>query len=210
MFNVDNLLGSLGIAPTRDCTHFLKILFVVAGVGFYSYYINQIKKENCKKKVKFYAYKKNLILFLKSGCNSVWVQFHVYQPSSNFKKQTFERVIERKYTKQRLERELCLEIFKTQIVKKNLSYLLNQTVSNFWFGSYILPWSWNKRDTVFHISGIFQFKKIGALFKMEPGIAFLLSTFAIYSQFLFTIINLLFFCIGNFVLESSIIQNIMY
>ena len=35
--------------------------FVVAGGGFYSYYIhqgNKSDKENCKKKVKFSAYKK--------------------------------------------------------------------------------------------------------------------------------------------------------
>ena len=33
--------GSLGIAPTRNCTHILKIGIVVAGGGFYSYYIQQ-------------------------------------------------------------------------------------------------------------------------------------------------------------------------
>ena len=56
-------LGSHGIAPTRDCTHFLKIRFVVAGGGFYSYYNHQcikLDKERkiVRKKVKFYAYKK--------------------------------------------------------------------------------------------------------------------------------------------------------
>ena len=33
-------LGSIGIAPTRDCTHFNKILFVVAGAGFIPMGIN--------------------------------------------------------------------------------------------------------------------------------------------------------------------------
>ena len=27
--------GSIGFAPTQDCIHFLKIRFVVAGVGFF-------------------------------------------------------------------------------------------------------------------------------------------------------------------------------
>ena len=52
------ITGSLGIAPTRNFTHFLKIEFVVAGDGFIPIIstkgINQKKKE----KVKFYAYKK--------------------------------------------------------------------------------------------------------------------------------------------------------
>ena len=56
----DIILGSLGIAPTWDCTHFLKIGFVVARGRFihiiFTNEINQIKKENCKKKIKFYAY----------------------------------------------------------------------------------------------------------------------------------------------------------
>ena len=53
--------GSLGIAHHWDCTHFLKFEVMVAGGGFYSYYIhqgNKSRKENCKKKVKFYSYKK--------------------------------------------------------------------------------------------------------------------------------------------------------
>ena len=41
--------GLLGIAPTRNCTNFLKIVFAVAMGGFYSIIstkgINQIKKE---------------------------------------------------------------------------------------------------------------------------------------------------------------------
>ena len=61
---------------TWYCTHFLKIGFVVAGGVLYSYYIHKgnksDKKKNCKKSVKFYAYKK---IFLKMGaipcgCNS--------------------------------------------------------------------------------------------------------------------------------------------
>ena len=48
--------GLLGIAPTLNCTHFLKIGCVVAGGGFYSYYIHQGNKSDKKgKKVKFYA-----------------------------------------------------------------------------------------------------------------------------------------------------------
>ena len=42
------IYGSLGIASTQNSTHFPKVKFVVAGGGFYSYYIakviNQIKK----------------------------------------------------------------------------------------------------------------------------------------------------------------------
>ena len=64
------VLGSLGIAPTRNCTHFLKIIFLVAGSGFYSYYIhpgNKSEKERdiVRKKVKFYAYKKIYKKYLK-------------------------------------------------------------------------------------------------------------------------------------------------
>ena len=49
--------------PTRNCTHFLKIGFGVAGGGFYSYYIHQGNKSDeernfLKKIVKYYAYKK--------------------------------------------------------------------------------------------------------------------------------------------------------
>ena len=50
--------GSLGIAPTPNCTHFLKIGLVVARDGFYSYYIHQgnksdKEKENARKKSSF-------------------------------------------------------------------------------------------------------------------------------------------------------------
>ena len=52
-----NRNGSLGIAPT-----FLNFDSWLPGAGFIPIIstkgINQIKKENCKKKVKFYAYKK--------------------------------------------------------------------------------------------------------------------------------------------------------
>ena len=53
--------GTLGIAPTRNCTNFLKIGFVVARGGFYSYYIHQAKKLDKERKIvrkKCYAYKK--------------------------------------------------------------------------------------------------------------------------------------------------------
>ena len=51
-------IGSLGIAPTRNCTHFLKIGFGVAGDGFYSYYIHQGNKSDkevtiVRKKLRF-------------------------------------------------------------------------------------------------------------------------------------------------------------
>ena len=68
--------GSRGIAPTRNCTHFLKIRFVVAGGGFYSYYNHQCIRldkegENCEKKVKFYSIQKDLTQLKKNGLNPV-------------------------------------------------------------------------------------------------------------------------------------------
>ena len=56
----DNI-GSLGIAPTRNCTHFRKIGFVVAGGGFYSNHIHQGNKSDKEKKIvskntMFYAF----------------------------------------------------------------------------------------------------------------------------------------------------------
>ena len=66
--------GSLVIARTRNCTHFLRIGFVVAGGWFYSYIINQGNKSD---KDKFYV-SKDVIHFLKDWCNSKCVQFHVY------------------------------------------------------------------------------------------------------------------------------------
>ena len=61
-----------GIQTTRDWTHFLKIRFVVAEGGFYSYYDLQCIKldKECKKK-KFYAYKKLLTQFFQNGLNPV-------------------------------------------------------------------------------------------------------------------------------------------
>ena len=52
-------MGSLGIAPTLNCTHFPKIGFVVAGGGvlfiFYAKGINQLdnKRKNVRKKLSF-------------------------------------------------------------------------------------------------------------------------------------------------------------
>ena len=57
--------GSLGVALTRNCTYFLKIGFVVAGGGFYSYYIYQ--GNELDKEMKIVRY----------DCNSVRVQFQV-------------------------------------------------------------------------------------------------------------------------------------
>ena len=53
--------GSHGIEPTRDCTNFLKIGFVVPRGGFNSYFnLQSIKSEKERKNVrKKYAYKKN-------------------------------------------------------------------------------------------------------------------------------------------------------
>ena len=44
-------LGSLSIAPTRDCTHFLKIGSVVAGGEFYSYSVHQGNKSDKERKI---------------------------------------------------------------------------------------------------------------------------------------------------------------
>ena len=44
-------LGSPGIAPTRNCTHFLKIGLVVARGGFYSYHIHQGNKSDKERKI---------------------------------------------------------------------------------------------------------------------------------------------------------------
>jgi hypothetical protein len=56
------LQGSSGIAPTPDCTHFLKIGFIVAGGWFYSYNIHQGNKLDKERKT-FYAYKKIYYIF---------------------------------------------------------------------------------------------------------------------------------------------------
>ena len=71
--------GSINIAPTRNCTHFLKFGFVVAapGAGFIIIIstkgIYQIKK---RKKLSFMNTKR--FNTFKDGCNSVWVQFQVF------------------------------------------------------------------------------------------------------------------------------------
>ena len=49
--NLNIYLGSLGIAPTRDYIHFLKIGFLVAGVGLYSYYIHQGNRLDKERKI---------------------------------------------------------------------------------------------------------------------------------------------------------------
>ena len=71
-----NLYGSLGIAPTRNCTHFLKIGFVVAGGGFYSYYIHQGNKSDKERKIVrkklSFMHTKRFNTFFKR-----WVQFRV-------------------------------------------------------------------------------------------------------------------------------------
>ena len=76
------LFGSLGIASTRNCTLFLKIGFVVAGSGFYSYYIHQgnisdKERKNCKYYLRFET-------FLKDGCNSTSTFLFIYLHSPPF------------------------------------------------------------------------------------------------------------------------------
>ena len=63
-------------APTGNCTHFLKIGFVVAGGGLYSYYIhlgNKSGKERkiARKKLSFMLTKRFDTFFKR------WVQFRV-------------------------------------------------------------------------------------------------------------------------------------
>ena len=74
---VPGLGGSLGIAPMRNCTHFLKNGFVVAGGGFYSYYNKWDKEMKIVRKKLSFMHTKRLNTFLKYWCSSVWVQFHV-------------------------------------------------------------------------------------------------------------------------------------
>ena len=72
----DHREGSLGIAPTRNCTHFLKIGFVVARGGFYSNYIHQGNKSDKerkigRKKLSFMHRKRFLKMrVIPCGCNS--------------------------------------------------------------------------------------------------------------------------------------------
>ena len=67
--NVHNFTGSLGIIPTRECTHFLKIRFLAATGGSYSYYIHQGHKSDKERKIvrKDNFYTKVLIHVLKLG-----------------------------------------------------------------------------------------------------------------------------------------------
>ena len=68
--------GSLGIPPTQDCTHSLKIVFVVAGGGLYSYYIHQGNKSDKERiiarKMLSFMHIKRLNTFF-----SKWVQSRV-------------------------------------------------------------------------------------------------------------------------------------
>ena len=70
--------GSLGIAATRNYAHIPKIGFVVAGGGFYSYYIHQRnisdkERKIVRKKLSFIHTKRfDTYIFKK------WVQLHVY------------------------------------------------------------------------------------------------------------------------------------
>ena len=64
------IFGSLGIAPTRNCTHFLKIGLVVAGGWFNSYYIHQGHKSNKEGKSQKIKHTKLFNTLLKYGCNS--------------------------------------------------------------------------------------------------------------------------------------------
>ena len=65
----DTKLSSLG------CTHFLKIGFVVTGVGFYSYYVHQGNKSSKERKIVrkklSFMHTKRINTFLTDGCNSV-------------------------------------------------------------------------------------------------------------------------------------------
>ena len=67
--------GSLSIAPTRDCTHILKIGFVVAGGGFYSYYnlqcIKLYKENRIKEKKSVSCIQKTFNAVFKNGFNPV-------------------------------------------------------------------------------------------------------------------------------------------
>ena len=75
--------GSHGIEPKRDWTHFLKIRFVVAGGGFYSYYnlqcIKLDKEKRILEKKSVLCIQKHLTQFLKMGSVPFWDQFHAYR-----------------------------------------------------------------------------------------------------------------------------------
>ena len=72
-----NADGSLGITTTRNCTHFLKIGFAIAGGGHYSYYIHQGNKSDKERKI---ARKKLSFMLTKRFNKSfkIWVHFNVY------------------------------------------------------------------------------------------------------------------------------------
>ena len=70
-------MGSHGIEPKRDWTHFLKIGFVIAGGGFYSYYNLQYIKLYKKKKTVL-CIQETFNAVFKMGSISFWVQFHAY------------------------------------------------------------------------------------------------------------------------------------
>ena len=67
---------------TWYCSQFLRIRFVVAGSGLYSYYILKWNKSDkqrkfVRKKLSF-MHNKRFNTFLKYGCNFVWVQFYYF------------------------------------------------------------------------------------------------------------------------------------
>ena len=66
--------GSLEIAPTRNCTQFLDIGFVVADGVFYSYYIPMRNKSDKEEKIvkKRFMHTKRFNRFL-----NIWVQLLV-------------------------------------------------------------------------------------------------------------------------------------
>ena len=77
--------GSLGIAPTLDCTYFLKMDYWSPGVGFIPIVStkekHQIKKGKLQeKKLSFMHTKRfnNFFVNLEMGAILCWVQFQVY------------------------------------------------------------------------------------------------------------------------------------
>ena len=81
-----------GIEP-----NFLKIEFVVAGAGFYSYYnLQRIKldKERKNERKKALCIQKHLTQFLKMGSIPCWVQFHVYQYQDLLKNTSLYRTLQ--------------------------------------------------------------------------------------------------------------------
>ena len=74
VYSICILFGLLGIAPTRNCAHFLKLDSWSLGAGFIPIIstkgINEIKKGNCNKKN--FRHTKRFIKFFK-----IWLQFRV-------------------------------------------------------------------------------------------------------------------------------------